>query len=84
MHGDDGMISLAAVVGLLIIVVMIGFLGNCIRAVQQKIEIQNAADSAAYSSALWMARGMNAVTANAAGEKPSKSCTTMPRLVVNS
>lgn len=57
------MISLAAVIGILIIVVMIGFLGNCIRAVQQKIEIQNAADAAAYSSALWMARGMNAVTA---------------------
>jgi hypothetical protein len=62
-HGDDGMISLAAVIGTLIVVVMIGFLGNCIRAVQQRIEIQNAADAAAFSSSLWMARGMNAVTA---------------------
>jgi hypothetical protein len=64
LHADeDGKLTFATIFAVLALVVMIGFVGNSGHAVQQKIELQNAADSAAYSSALWMARGMNGVTA---------------------
>jgi hypothetical protein len=63
LHGEDGMVSWATV----IIVVFVCFLGallmNAGQTINQKIETQNAADSVAYTSALWMARGLNAVTA---------------------
>ncbi len=42
---------------------MAGFIGNAGHVVTNKVVAQNAADSIAFSSAQWMARGMNAVTA---------------------
>lgn len=60
---EQGMLTLATIFAVLALIVMIGFMGNVGHAVQEKIELQNAADAAAYSSALWMARGMNTVTA---------------------
>jgi hypothetical protein len=56
-------------VSVLVAIVALGIgIGTCFTAsvgekVNEKIRVQNAADSIAYSNGLWMARGMNAVTA---------------------
>ncbi len=64
LHRDEsGKITLVAAIMMLAMVVLIGLIGNAGHAVNQKIEAQNAADAAAFSSSLWMARGMNALTA---------------------
>ncbi len=47
----------------LLIAVLIALVGNAGHAVHQKMEVQNAADVVGFSSSLWMARGMNTVTA---------------------
>ena len=60
---EDGKLTLVATIMMLAMIVLIGLIGNAGHAVNQKIEAQNAADAAAFSSALWMARGMNALTA---------------------
>lgn len=59
----NGKISLLALLALLLIVGMMGMLGNLGHVTSQKLETQNAADSIAFSSSLWMARGLNTVTA---------------------
>lgn len=59
-----GKITLLALVFLLLIVVLMGLLGNTGHVTSQKLELQNAADSVAFSSSLWLARGMNTVTAS--------------------
>ena len=61
-ESEEGMLTLATVITVLGLVVLIALLGNIGETVVEKIELQNDADAAAYSSALWMARGMNAVT----------------------
>ena len=64
-HKDEsGKISLLASMMMLVLVALAGLIGNTGHVTQEKLETQNAADSIAYSSALWMARGMNAVTAS--------------------
>ena len=60
---ERGKIGLVAIVGVLAMLVLLGLVGNAGQAVVEKIEVQNAADAAAYSAALWQARGMNALTA---------------------
>ncbi len=60
---EDGKITLVACLMMLALVALIGLIGNAGHTVHQKLETQNAADSAAFNSALWMARGMNALTA---------------------
>ncbi len=52
--------TLIAIIGMMVI---IGFVGNAGYVVTEKMNAQNAADAVAFSSAQWMARGMNAVTA---------------------
>lgn len=59
-----GKITLLALIFLLLIAVLIGLVGNAGHAVNQKVETQNAADALAFSSTLWMARGLNTVTAS--------------------
>jgi hypothetical protein len=59
-HGKITIITIFALLGLL---VMAGFIGNVGHITTNKIATQNAADSIAFSSAQWMARGMNAATA---------------------
>ncbi|MCC9608586.1 pilus assembly protein TadG-related protein [Blastopirellula sp. JC732] len=61
--GEDGKLTLATIFVILALLVMTSFVGNSGNAVKEKIEMQNAADAAAFSSALWMARGLNAITA---------------------
>lgn len=60
---EDGMVSFVAMVAVLFFVILLGLVGNVGLTVNQKIEVQNAADSTAYSSGVFMARGMNTVTA---------------------
>ncbi|MEQ8789196.1 MAG: pilus assembly protein TadG-related protein [Pirellulaceae bacterium] len=63
LHSDEGgKITLISTITLLFFLLLVCYVGNVGVAVKEKMELQNAADSAAYSSALWMARGMNAVT----------------------
>ncbi|OAI51121.1 hypothetical protein AYO44_17320 [Planctomycetaceae bacterium SCGC AG-212-F19] len=57
------MLTFVSLLTIVFFVVLIGLVGNIGRTVNEKIEVQNTADSVAYSSALWMARGMNSVTA---------------------
>src|SRR3990172_96198 len=59
-HGKLTLVTLVAILGMAVI---IGFLGNAGYVTTEKMNTQNAADAAAFSSAQWMARGMNAVTA---------------------
>src|SRR6187431_970166 len=58
-----GKITIVTIFAILGLVVMAGYIGNAGHVVTTKITTQNAADSIAFSSAQWMARGMNAVTA---------------------
>lgn len=58
-----GKITLVTIFAILGLIVMAGFVGNAGHVVTVKMATQNAADSIAFSSAQWMARGMNAVTA---------------------
>jgi hypothetical protein len=59
----DGMISIVTLLAILGLLVLAGFVGNVGHVVVTKMKSQNAADAIAFSSAQWMARGMNAVTA---------------------
>lgn len=59
---EDGKITLITAVTLMFFLVLFCYVANIGNSVRQKMELQNAADSAAYSTALWQARGMNAVT----------------------
>ena len=59
----SGKITLVTIMAILGLVVLAGFIGNAGHVVTKKVETQNAADAVAFSSAQWMARGMNASTA---------------------
>jgi hypothetical protein len=62
-HARGGKIALVTLVAMLGLVVLAGFVGNAGQVVSSKVASQNAADSVAFSSAQWMARGMNSITA---------------------
>lgn len=63
-HEDEsGMVTWAFLVAILFFMLLGGFVYNAGNTINRKIETQNAADAAAYSGSLWVARGMNAVTA---------------------
>lgn len=62
-HDEGGKVTLLASLLMLGLVSLAGLIGNVGHAAKEKLETQNAADSVAYSSSLWMARGMNALTA---------------------
>ena len=59
-RGKFTLVMLIAILGMMVI---IGFVGNAGYIVTEKMNTQNAADAVAFSSAQWMARGMNAATA---------------------
>jgi hypothetical protein len=59
-RGKLTLVTLIAIIGMAVIV---GFVGNAGYVVTEKMSAQNAADAVAFSTAQWMARGMNAVTA---------------------
>lgn len=63
-HNDeDGMIIWGLIMTIMFFLVLSGFVYNSGKTVAAKIETQNAADAIAYSSSVWVARGMNTVTA---------------------
>ena len=63
-HSDEqGTLSVITLLVMLGFVLMIGTLFNCLIVVQDKLELQNAADASAQSAGTQMARGLNAVTA---------------------
>lgn len=57
------MLSFVSLVVFLLIVVLISLVGNVGYTINRKLEVQNSADAVAYSGAIWMARGMNVITA---------------------
>ncbi len=63
LHADQGgTISIVSVITLLMLVMVLGMVMNAGREADGKIRLQNAADAAAYSGGLVIARGMNTLT----------------------
>lgn len=60
---EEGTMAQVTVIVVMGFTILVGMVGNVGRIVQKKVALQNAADSVAYSTALWEARSMNAVTA---------------------
>lgn len=58
-RGEEGTISILSVFSLLLLTMLLGMVMNVGRQVDGKIRLQNAADSAAYSGGLVIARGLN-------------------------
>lgn len=64
-HRDDcGTVAMTLPIGIVFFIVVGGFVFNAGRTVGGKIETQNAADSATFSTSVVIARGMNAITAS--------------------
>ena len=62
LHGNqDGTISILSVFAVLVLTMLLGMVMNVGRQVDGKMRIQNAADAAAYSGGLVLARGMNSL-----------------------
>ena len=62
LHGDQrGSISIASVFALLLLVMLLGMVMNSSRQVDQKVRLQNAADSATWSSGQAMVRNLNSL-----------------------
>lgn len=60
--GDDrGVISILTVFAILLLVMLLGYVMNVGRQVDSKIRMQNAADAAAFSGGVVLARAMNAL-----------------------
>ena len=63
LHRDeDGTISILSVFAVLVLTMLLGMVMNVGRQVDGKIRLQNAADAAAYSGGVTLARGMNTLT----------------------
>ncbi len=61
---ESGMVTWASLIGICFLMVLAGLVYNTGNTINRKLETQNAADAASYSGSLWVARGMNAVTAS--------------------
>src|SRR5437773_11746284 len=62
MHRDEsGSISLATVVALLLLTMLLGMVINVGRQIDNKVKLQNTADTATYSGGVLLARGMNSL-----------------------
>ena len=59
---EQGSISIITVFAVLVLTMLLGMVMNVGRQVDDKIRMQNAADAAAYSGGVVIARGMNALT----------------------
>ncbi len=63
LHSDEGgKVTLITTITMMFFLILVCYIGNVGISIKQKLELQNAADSAAYSAVLWQARGMNAIT----------------------
>jgi hypothetical protein len=59
---EDGKVSIVSILAVMAIFGMIGLVANVGRVAREKIELQTAADAAAATTTLWLARSMNAIT----------------------
>jgi hypothetical protein len=60
LHRDqEGSISIVSVFGLILLVFLLGLVMNAGRQIDQKVKMQNAADSATYAGGVVLGRGMN-------------------------
>ncbi len=60
---EEGLLAFIALIAALFLMVLMGLVANIGFTVNRKLEVQNSADAVAYSSTLWLARGMNCITA---------------------
>ena len=58
-----GLITWGTLLSVLFLMILVSLVSNTAITVSQKMETQNTADAVAYSSAIWVARGMNSITA---------------------
>jgi len=64
-HADEGgQISILLVLGMIPLVFMLALIYNTAKQTSQKVQAQGAADAAAVSSSVWVARGMNLMVLN--------------------
>lgn len=61
-HHRNGLITWGTLLSVLLLMILVSLVSNTLITVNQKMETQNMADSAAYSGSVWMARGMNFVS----------------------
>lgn len=61
---EGGLVSWATLIAVAFFAVLASLVANVGIVVNEKIETQNAADAVAYSTAVWSARSMNAITAS--------------------
>jgi hypothetical protein len=60
LHGDEGgSLSIVSVFALMMLVLLLGMVMNSARQVDQKVKLQNAADSATYAGGVVLSRNMN-------------------------
>ena len=60
---ENGLITFGTLFSVMLLLILFSLVANTSKTVNQKIETQNAADATAYTSTVWLARGMNAITA---------------------
>lgn len=58
-----GLITWGTLLSMLLLMILAALVSNISMVVHRKMEIQNSADAIAYSSSVWIARGMNSVSA---------------------
>jgi hypothetical protein len=60
---ESGFITWGTLFSVMLMMILLSLVANSANSVNRKLETQNAADAVAYSPMVWLARGMNAVTA---------------------
>ena len=63
LRSEQGLITWGTLLSLLMLMILVSLVSNVAIVVNRKMEIQNSADAMAYASSVWLARGMNSVTA---------------------
>jgi hypothetical protein len=59
----SGLITWGTLLSLLLLMILVALVSNVSIVVNRKMEVQNSADAMAYSSSVWVARGMNSLSA---------------------
>jgi hypothetical protein len=62
-NARSGLITWGTLLSLLLLMILVALVSNVAIVVNRKMEIQNSADAIAYSSSVWVARGMNSLSA---------------------
>jgi hypothetical protein len=59
----SGLITWGILLSMLLLMILVALVSNVAILVNRKMEVQNSSDAIAYSSSVWIARGMNSVSA---------------------